>query len=205
MLQRRWCNLTHCGAPQPASLEAVLAWYDAAGASVSDAQVRLCVAAPGEAVQADAAAAERADTWCLDAGFEHVPPPDGAADARELQGVARAREALHSHTWSGLVSKPRPVRNVQPAPEPAVPLNVADDVIAAAAVRGEANEPQEAADEDEFEALMGAMLQARDAAAAGTLPDSARRASAAALALRMAALLGEDSDGEDSSGASEDE
>ena len=182
----------------------MLAWYDAAGASVSGAQVRLCVAAPGEAAQADVAAAERADAWCLDAGFEHVPPPDGAADARELQGVARAREALHAHTWSGLVSKPRPVRSAQPAPEPAVPLNVADDVIAAAAARGEAGELQEAADEDEFEALMGAMLQARDAAAAGTLPDSARRASAAALALRMAALLGEDSDGQESSVASED-
>jgi hypothetical protein len=47
------------------------------------------------------------------------------------------------------------------------------------------------------------MLQARDQAAGGAMPDSARRASAAALALRMAALLGEDSDGEDSSGGDE--
>jgi hypothetical protein len=187
--------------PQPASLEAVLAWYGTAGDVASGAQVRLCVAAPGGAARADAAALERADAWCLDAGFEHVPLADGVAESREPQGLARAREALQSHTWSGLVAKPRPAR-APPAPEPAVPLAVPDEAIAAVASAGEAGDP-EAAEEDEFEALMGAMLQARDQAAGGAMPDSARRASAAALALRMAALLGEDSDGEDSSGGDE--
>ena len=82
-----------------------------------------------------------------------------------------------------------------------MPLGVSDEAIAAVAAAGDAGDA-EAAAEDEFEALMGAMLQARDAAAGGALPDSARRASAAALALRMAALLGEDSEGEGSGGAS---
>jgi hypothetical protein len=201
----------------------VRAWYAAAGEGVAGAEVRLCVATRAAAASGAAAAAavpvaagdeahaERVTAWCLDEGFEHVPLPDacgGAAAAHEgagaveAQGVARVREALHAHTWPGLTAKPRPARvpaAAAAAPPAVPPLGADDDTLtaasAAAAAAAAPGEGEENAD-DEFDALMGAMLQARDAASAGALGDGERRAAAAALALRMAALLGGDSDDE---------
>lgn len=152
------------------ALAAACAWAEALGQPLCDAaEVRLCVATgtAEPAVEATAAA------WCLARGFEHVPPSDDdAAAPGEAQGAARVLEALHAHTWPGLVAKPR-------APRPA-------EAVAAPRV----SDDKEAEGED-FEALMGAMLQARDAAAGGGVSDDARRATAAALAMRMAQLLGE--------------
>ncbi len=195
------------------------AWYAAAGEGVAGAEVRLCVATRAAAAAAAPAAAdeeahaERVAAWCLDEGFEHVPLPEacGAAAAHEgagaleAQGVARVREALHSHTWPGLTAKPRPARvpaaaaAARAAPPAAPPLGADDDTLtaaSAAAVAAAACAPGEGDEnvDDEFDALMGAMLQARDAASAGGVGDGERRAAAAALALRMAALLGGDSD-----------
>ena len=151
-----------------AALAAACSWAEALGSQQCDAaEVRLCVST-GAAVPAVEAAAA---AWCLAHGYEHVPPPGDAAELPgEAQGGARVLEALHAHTWPGLVVKPR-----APRPVPAA-ARVPDDL---------------EAESEDFEALMGAMLQARDAAAGGGVSDEARRATAAALALRMAHLLGD--------------
>ena len=175
---------------QESSFAEVTAWYAAAGQQWDcEPQVCLCVATgvacgkEGEDALASCAAA-----WCVSHGFEHVP----LALARphdEPQGLARVKEALQAHEWPGLQPKPRPVRNnTSDAPRAPAPRHGAGEV------HGEAQMQEE----DELDALMGQMLAARDAASAGALPDSQRRAAAAELALRMAALLGGDSESEGS-------
>lgn len=146
--------------------------------------MRLLVAAaqPGGELEAENAV-DAAAEWAADNAFEFVPllPSCVAAaggDSREKLGLARVREALEAHTWPGLEPKhatlPRAAAAPKPPPSPAA-LDEEDDA---------------------YEALMGAMRQARDAAAAGTVPDEERRARAAELAMQMAALLGLDDDEE---------
>lgn len=178
-----------CSRQQESSFAEVTAWYDAAAQQWDcEPEVRLCVAIRGvacrevgEDTQASCAAA-----WCVSNGFEHVPL---AQPHDEPQGLARVKEALQAHDWPGLQPKPRPQRNnASDAPHAPAPRHGAGEV------HGEAQMQEE----DEFDALMGQMLAARDAASAGALPDSQRRAAAAELALRMAALLGGDSESEGS-------
>ena len=192
---------------QESSLTAVTHWFATHGDShgVSDAEVRLCVAVTPPAaegrVETSNSGAEDADDdpldnlalqWCIDHGFEHVPatPPPQSEDGERV-GVARVREALHAHTWPGLVAKPRGGGGgARPVHKPAVV-----EAAAAAAAGGIPGE-EDGADEgshERFEVLMAHMMRARDSA--GSVPDEVRRATAAELALRMAQLLGVD-DGE---------
>jgi hypothetical protein len=158
------------------SLDALTRWFASASATaLSSAEVRLLVAHPAGSGESPVELESRAARWAVEHGFEHVSP--GSAEQGEACGVARVIEALQAHTWPGLVAKPRS------APGAAAP--------AAAEL---AAEPQE---EDDFDALLGEMLQAREAAASGGRGDDERRATAARLATRMAALMGEGSESEE--------
>lgn len=136
----------------------------------------------------------------------------GGLLAGESSGMARVREALEAHAWPGLIPKPRAKSRASAAAAkaeaeaaasakagtahvamPSPPPLPRCDASAPRGVEGEGGGG--GCDEDAFEELMGAMLQARDAAASGALTDGQRRAAAASLALRMAVLMGGDSDG----------
>ena len=185
---------------QEASFVAVTHWFATHGDShgVSDAEVRLCVAvtlpAVGKRVDSqNSGGAEDDDpldksalAWCIDHGFEHVPASPPEADG-EPAGVARVREALHAHTWPGLVAKPRGGSGSSSRA-----VNTPAGVEAAAA--GEEDGIADKGSHERFEVLMAHMQRARDAAA--TVPDDVRRATAAELAMRMAQLLGVEDEGE---------
>lgn len=174
------------GRCQVGSLEAATRWFAAVSESseASGAEVRLLVAAaqPGGGELEVENAVDAAAEWAADNAFEFVallPSCSSAAgaDSREKLGLARVREALEAHTWPGLEPKATLPRAAA-APQPPPPSAALDE------------------EDDAYEALMGAMRQARDAASAGTVPDEERRARAAELAMQMAALLGFDDDEE---------
>ena len=194
------CTNNNDVAPQEASFAAVTHWFATHGDThgVSDAEVRLCVAvtpppAAGERVESQSSGCAEDDddpldksalAWCIDHGFEHVPASPPEADG-EPAGVARVREALHAHTWPGLVAKPRCGGGS---------TSRAVEKPAAVEEAGEEDGITDGGSHERFEVLMAHMMRARDAAA--TVPDDVRRATAAELAMRMAQLLGVDDEGE---------
>ena len=149
-------------------------------------------------------AAAAAD-WAAENAFEFIPlpavdaaQPAEASSSRERVGLARVREALEAHNWPGLLPKPRAVL-------PRAGAEAASDAAPSLSTKTLLEADEEAVGEEAYEALMGAMRQARDVAAAGGVPDEERRARAATLALQMAALLGFDDGDETEEGEDEED
>jgi hypothetical protein len=208
MQPKPWLRLSHKqrrANTQESSFAAVTHWFATHGDShgVSDAEVRLCVAvttppAAGGRLESQESEENPLDksalAWCIDHGFEHVPASPPETDGEPV-GVARVREALHAHTWPGLVAKPRGGGSSRAVNRPA------GVDTAGAGVAGEEDGGDEGSAE-RFEVLMAHMMRARDAAT--SVPDDVRRATAAELAMRMAQLLGVDDEGGSSDGDSDE-